>query len=328
MAFHDLSKLGWLLDSAAARGEASPMRSPSLHLLALLGAALWHTTPAAGQAAIASDLWRVAAGTLAVPAAIASDGSAALWTPAILVPPGGWLRVGVESVHSPSEIGVNGALAAVALRAGRVTLNAVYGRMGLDDLVRTETSPEALGGSIPVYAQVLSLGAARPFGASFTAGAAARLLSGRLATRGRAQLGIDLGLVYSGVSRLRLGVATRFFDPTLGEAEQASSYEFGVEYGMADLTLGATRSDVRLRYGATASHGEGVQHLLSAGLGIGGALALDLGAAREQSAGGNVWRSRSALGVTAGRYRVQVGRDGGANGFGATYRFGVAAMVR
>ncbi|MBI4542662.1 MAG: hypothetical protein HY705_06505, partial [Gemmatimonadetes bacterium] len=168
------------------------MRSPSLHLLALLGAALWHTTPAAGQAAVASDLWRVAAGTLAVPAAIASDGSAALWTPAILVPPGGWLRVGVESVHSPSEIGVNGALAAVALRAGRVTLNAVYGRMGLDDLVRTETSPEALGGSIPVYAQVLSLGAARPFGASFTAGAAARLLSGRLATRGRAQLGIDL----------------------------------------------------------------------------------------------------------------------------------------
>ena len=57
-----------------------------------------------------------------------------------------------------------------------------------------------------------------------------------------------------------------------------------------------------------------------------GVFELDAGAAREAVAGEPLWRSRAGAAVTAGRYRVYVGRDGGANGFGATYRFGLAAV--
>ena len=41
-----------------------------------------------------------------------------------------------------------------------------------------------------------------------------------------------------------------------------------------------------------------------------------------------LWRSRLGLALTAGRYRVYLGRDGGVNDFGATYRFGLTAAMR
>jgi hypothetical protein len=75
------------------------------------------------------------------------------------------------------------------------------------------------------------------------------------------------------------------------------------------------------------THGEEVQHLLSGGLNLGGIAELDVGAAREAEAGVVVWRSRMGLAVSAGRYRIYLGRDGGVNDFGATYRFGLTAAM-
>jgi len=132
----------------------------------LVAGGLGRPREALGQLAIASDLWRLAAGTLVVPPALAEDGSAALWTPAVrLSPSGASLRVAIEAIHAPSEIGVNGGVASLAARAGAFgTVNVVYGRMGVDGLVRTETSPEAIGGDIAVYNEVLSVGLARAIG--------------------------------------------------------------------------------------------------------------------------------------------------------------------
>jgi hypothetical protein len=282
---------------------------------------------AAAQPAIVSDLWRVAAGTLVVPPALARDGSAALWTPAATVP-SGTVRVAIEAVHAPSDVGISGGIVALGVRAGVLgTLNLVYGRLGVDGLVRTETSPEAIGGDIAVYAEVLSLGIARDLGHGLVAGIAARELSGRLDANAQSQVGVDVGLRYTDPSRLTFGVATRFFDPSLRSAESAASYSAAASYRTAEWPLWGATGALTFRYGVTLAHGEGMQHLISAGLDLGGVLAFDAGAAREELAGTAVWRSRLGVALDVGRYRVYLGRDGGVNDFGATYRFGLAARV-
>ena len=302
-------------------------RASLLAALALVVGGLAGPARLAAQAGVASDLWRLAAGTLVVPPALAEDGSAALWTPATLLPgPGTGLRVAIEAVHSPSEIGINGGVASLALRAaGFGTINVVYGRMGVDGLVRTETSPEGIGGDIAVYNEVLSLGFARAIAPHLVAGIAARALSGRLDIVQASQVGLDLGLRYSGPSRLSLGLATRFFDPALRASEGAASYSAAIGYRTAEGQAWGTTADIRFWYGVGWAHGEGMQHLLTAGLNLGGIAEVDVGAAREETAGIEVWRSRLGISLSVGDYRVYLGRDGGVNGFGATYRFGLAA---
>jgi hypothetical protein len=326
MARHNLSKLTDSLDIPCAGREPSPM-PPRTTATLLCVVSLLRGGVLRAQAPVATDLWRLAAGTLVVPPALAEDGSAALWTPAAVLPPSGaGMRIGIEAVHSPSEIGVNGGVATIGLRAGRLgTVNLVYGRMGVDGLVRTETSPEAIGGDIAVFNEVLSVGLARTIGAGFTAGIAARALSGRLDIANSSQFGLDLGLRYADSSRVSFGIATRFFDPSLRAAESGASYSAAVSYRTAESPVWGTTADLRFWYGAGWAHGEGMQHLLSVGLALGGVAEVDLGAAREETAGIELWRSRLGVSLDVGRFRVYLGRDGGVNGFGATYRFGLAA---
>jgi hypothetical protein len=305
------------------------VRIPIGPSLTVVAAALAAPSAASGQAAITSDLWRVAEGTLVVPAALASDGSAALWTPATaLADRGPSMKVGVEAIHAPADVGLTGGVATLAVRLGRIgTLNAVYGRMGVDGLVRTETSPQSMG-DIPVYAEVVSLGLARQVSSALLAGVAVRSMNGQLDVQSHGQVGVDFGLRYTTRTRFTFALATRFFDPTLGQAETGASYNLAAGYRSGPLPMWGASGVVAFRYGATLSRGEGVQHLLSAGLALGGVMDMDVGASREVTAGVAVWRSRFGLGLEAGRYRVYLGRDGGVNGFGATYRFGLSAGLR
>ena len=284
---------------------------------------------ASGQAAVASDLWQVAAGTLVVPAALADDGSAALWTPATaLARAGPALRFGIETVHAPSDVGISGGIATLEVRLGGLgTLDAVYGRIGVDGLVRTETSPEGIG-DIPVYAEVVSLGLGHAITPNLVVGAAVRSVAGQLDVSERSQVGVDVGVRYTDRERVTVAFSTRFFDPTFRQAEQAASYNLAASYQSLPSVMWGTTGVVTLRYGATLTHGEGVQHLLSGGLSLGGVAALDVGAARETQAGTAVWRSRLGLAVGTGRYRIYLGRDGGVNDFGATYRFGLTAVMQ
>lgn len=328
MACHNLGKLNWL-DTPPRRGQSSRMRARARLGIAtaLLIAAL--TRPAGAQAGLASDLWRVAAGTLAVPAALASGGSAALWTPAaVLAGSDPTIRLGVESIHAPTESGVAGTVASAAIRTRQAwTLTTVYGRMALSDLVRTETSPEIVG-DIPAYAQVVSFGVARSLAdRSVTVGIAVRALTTRLDQRTESHWAADVGCLWER-PRFRLGAATHLLDPTSRPGRAAASYSIGTEYRSPELGLGGTPGILKLRYGATLAEGEGVAHLVSGGLALAGVIEVDFGAARESAWGAATWRSRFGAAVTAGRYRVYVGRDGGANGLGATYAFGLAATVR
>jgi hypothetical protein len=328
MACTDLGKR-ITLDRPRGQRQSSPMRTSLC--LGVASAILLATParPAAAQGALTSDLWRVAAGTLVVPPALASDGSAALWTPAaVLAGAEPRLKLGVEAIHAPAESGVAGTVATVAVRTrSGWTVNAVYGRLSLSDLVRTETSPEAVGG-IPAFAQVISLGAARSVaGRALSVGLAVRALTGRLDDWSKTRWAADVGAVWER-PRVRLGAATQFLDPRFGADESGASCSLGGEYRSRDIGFWGTPGVVRVRYGATLAHGEGVAHLLSGGFAFSGTFEIDVGAARETVSGYSVWRSRFGAAVTAGPYRVYVGRDGGVNGFGATYRFGLAATVR
>ena len=327
MPRHDLGKR-IALDTPVPAGQSSRVDIPRA-AAALVAAAALLPAGARAQSAVAADLWRVAAGTHATPAALAREGSAALWTPAATLGPAEpSLRLAVETIHSPAEAGVSGSVAAASARTkSGWTLSAVYGRLSISDLVRTETSPEALG-NIPAFAQVLSVGAARAvLVPGLAGGIALRALSARLDDRLEGRWALDAGLTYAR-PHVRVGAATQFLAPRTATSAPGASLLLGAEARTGETELLGTLGTVAVRYGTSIADGEAPSHLLSAGVALAGAFEVDVGAAREAVAGDAVWRSRFGAAVAAGRYRVCLGRDGGVHGFGATYRFGLAASFR
>ena len=281
------------------------------------------------QASIVSDLWRVASGTLLVPAALANDGSASLWTPAAALTGDQRFQVGVEAINSPTEVGVTGGILAFSAHThGLGTINASYGRLGIGNVGYTETSPEIVGSAIDIYSQIMSLGLAGQVAPGLTGGVALRYLSGRLGFESRSQLGLDFGAQFQPNERLRLGATTHFFDPTFGSSQQASSYSLGAEYRTRSLNAWGTPATLALRGGFTAAHGDEQSLLLTSGLVLGPSLLVDAGAAYEHTHADAVWRSRLGVGVATGPFIARVARDGGVNGFGATYRFSLTAVFK
>jgi len=283
---------------------------------------------AVAQASVATDLWRVAQGTLVRPAALGEAGSATFWTPAIRLDSAVKVRVGIDAVHAPSETGVEGGVVSVSFRTGRFAIMTIgYGRMGIADVAYTETSPEAIGSSIPIWSQSAAIGVSLDPGRSLTAGASLRFVEGRLGPSRRTQAGIDLGLRYRPSPRLELGAATLFFDPTFGSGARGTVYSLGGTLAGPALSVWGAEGVLSVRYGSQLQQGESAQQLLLAALGL-GRTEIVWGAGYESAYGESTWRSRFGVALGAGSYRVEIGRDGGANGFGATWRFGLMGEFR
>jgi hypothetical protein len=280
------------------------------------------------QGAVSGDLWRIADGVNAVPGVLTTSPLGALWSPAVTLPRDVRVSAGIESINTPEEIGVTGTVVAVLFRSPAGTVSLAWGRMGLDDIQRTETSPEAAGGLVPAYAHLLSAGLARNLSAHTSAGLAARLLSGRLGGDEEHRLGLDVGITHSGVPRTRLAFATRFLDPLLRDDLSGTTAQAAAEVLAYGFEAGGSPASAFARYAVTVQHGESAQHLLGGSLNFSRILSLEAAAVRESVSGTSLWRSRFALGLGAARYRVEVGRDGGANDFGATWRFSLTAEFR
>ena len=298
---------------------------PAVAVLLSLAAA--RALPA--QDAVSGDLWRVAAGTLTIPAALLEDGTAPFWTPVVTLAPGAArYRLAAESIHGPSEIGVNGGIITFTGRAGRIgTVSASYGRIGMGDIIYTETSPEALGSTVPVWSQEASVGFAGHLSHAMLAGVAVRYLDGRTGDLSQEQFSLDWGAVFTGVPHVRLAASTTYLDPLFSANNQAASVNLGAEYRSVRFPLWGATASIAARYGMTILHGEYPQQLASAGLDL-GALAVDAGVAYESTPTDAVLRSRFGLRLRSGRFHVEIGRDGGVNGFGAAYRFGVMLVFR
>src|SRR5438034_38588 len=106
---------------------------------------------ATAQQAAGTTLWRVAATTLATPAALAVGPAAALWNPA-QTEDGARLQLGVEAIQTPSAVDATGVIATVRVPAGALgQVGVLFGRVGLSDISQTIDSPDPTGGVISVY---------------------------------------------------------------------------------------------------------------------------------------------------------------------------------
>jgi hypothetical protein len=277
----------------------------------------------AGQAGAGSELWRLAAATIPVPAALATGVVASYWNPA--QDPAGHGQIGLDLIQTPVALGATGLIGGVRASLHHVgTLGFVYGRMGLGNLVRTIDSPDPAGTTIPFYTQTAGLTWARALAAT-TVGAAITYHDTRLDDTDTHRWTLDLGASRSlWQNRIRIAAGTRGLR-RLG-SDPAQDVNLGVQVRVWRGTLwGTTGGTVVARYGFAFGHPGGADHQIGAGLDVGTSVSCDVIVAREASYGNAAWRSAAGIRIAVGRYRLSLARDGGVSDLGSTFRVGLEA---
>jgi hypothetical protein len=299
------------------------MRS-SCVLLVVLGAASGQ--PLHAQAGAGSDLWRLAAATIPVPAALAAGVVATYWNPAQGASPRG--QIGLDLIQTPAAVGATGLIGAIGAPLARIgSVGFVYARMGLGDLVRTTDSPDPDGTTIPFYTQSAGVTWARAFGTA-AVGAALTYHDTRFDGTRADQWTLDLGVVQSLLAnRLQFAAGTRGLR-RVGN-DPAQDVNFGIAYRVwRGILWGTTGGTLVARYGFTFGHPGGVDHQLGAGLDIGSSVSFDAIVAREESYGNAAWRGAAGVRIAVGRYRLSLARDGGVSDLGSTIRIGLEAGLK
>jgi hypothetical protein len=280
------------------------------------------------QASSGGELWRLAAATMPVPAALAGGAVASYWNPAQGALPRG--QLGLDLIQTPAAVGAIGFIGAIRIPIRRVgSFGFVYARMGLGDLVRTTDSPDPDGTTIPFYTQSSGVTWARGFGGGATAlGIALTYHETRLDGIRADRWTIDVGVTHWFLAdRLRLAAGTRGLR-RLGN-DPGQDVNVGVEYRLWRGTLwGTTGGTLVGRYGFGFGHPGGADHQLGAGLDVGPSVSLDAIVAREESYGNAAWRSAAGVRIAVGRYRLTLARDGGVSDLGSTFRIGLEARLR
>lgn len=294
--------------------------------LFLLVAAIIPDRSLPGQAAAGSELWRLAAATVPLPAALASGAAASFWNPAQAL--GGRGQIGLDLIQTPAAVGATGLIGAIRLPLARVgTVGFVYARMGLGELVRTTDSPDPDGATIPFYTQSAGAAWSRAFGTA-SLGAALTYHDTRFDGTRNDRWSLDLGVTQSLLAnRLRIAAGTRGLR-RLGN-DPAQDVNVGLEFRAWRGTLwGTTAGALLARYGLAFGHPGGTDHQLGAGLEVGTSLSFDALIAREASYGNAAWRSAAGVRVAVGRYRLSFARDGGVSDLGSTFRVGLEARLK
>ena len=291
-------------------------------VLALLAGA---PTFAHAQDEAAAALWRLAATTVPLPPALAVGSPSAFWNPA--QPLGrGRAHGGVEFVQAPAEVGASGVLAAMHVSLGRIGhAGLVYGRMRIDDLVRTLDSPDALPGSIPHDTHSLGLTWTRAV-VGATVGMTVGYHVDRLDQSESHRWTLDVGIQHQVGQALRLAAATHFLAP--GPAASRDVYgALGLRIWRGDLWARSGEARLELRYGVAVAHGFAADHHAGLGFDLSDAFGADVLVVREGGYGGTGWRPAAGLRLTVGRYRVTVARDAGAHDIGSAFRIGLEARI-
>src|SRR6266567_7851191 len=119
--------------------------------LLVVGLLLLAAARAPGQQAAGTTLWRVAATTLPVPAALTLGPAAVMWNPA-QTEDSARMQLAMEAIQTPAAVDATGLIAAVHARAGSIgQVGFLYGRVGLSDVTQTVDSPDPTGAVIPIY---------------------------------------------------------------------------------------------------------------------------------------------------------------------------------
>ncbi|MGD2135233.1 MAG: hypothetical protein PVF27_03690, partial [Gemmatimonadales bacterium] len=245
--------------------------------------------PATAQAPAAADLWRVATGSLASPAALQDGPSGIFWNPA--AGRDAPLAVGAQIVQTSDVVGLSGFLLSAShqLTPG-LRIGVVAGRFEMRDLVRTTTSPNSVDGSIPLYEQSVAADVAAG-GRTAQIGLAVRVHDARFDRLRDHGVTADVGIRYRPARRLLLAAATHFLSPTLSD-EPTTDY-----YGAAELivldrpALAGQPTRLALRYGAALRHTGDLDHTAALGLALNGQFRVDAALTSESAFGQRVWRA-------------------------------------
>jgi len=300
-----------------------PAKLPAVHPLRILRDTLLLTGlagAAAAQAPASADIWRLSAATLAGPAALEAGASGAFWNPAAA-----WasprVRFGAQLLQTPDILGVTGLVVGATYRwSDALAGQLIVGRTQVGDLVRTTTSPTSDLGTVPVYEQMVGVGAALRRGA-ITGGALLRAHNARFDADRDNGVTLDLGLRIA-LSRLSLAAATHFFPLDLGTRE-VTDYYAGVEAEPASPSVWGTPGRLFLRYGVSARRDSGTEHGGGAGLALDERFRLDVAVVRETGYVGASWRPTVGIQLQVGRYTIAAARSSGLGGVGASYRIGL-----
>lgn len=279
---------------------------------------------AAAQAPASADIWRLSAATLPGPAALEGGASGAFWNPAAA-----WsqsrFRVGAQVLQTPDVLGVTGLVGGATYRVSpELAAQLLVARTDVGDLVRTTTSPTSDLGNIPVYEQLVGVGAALKRGVA-TGGALLRAHNARFDTERDNGVTLDVG-VQVALPRFSLAAATHFF-PLDVSSRDVTDFYAAAEGQPASPSVWGTPGRLFLRYGVSVRRGGGTEHGLGAGLELDQRFRLDATVVHETGYADASWRPAMGVQLRVGRYAIAAARSSGLGGIGASYRIGLDVDV-
>jgi hypothetical protein len=229
-------------------------------------------------------------------------------------------------LQTPDVVGLSGLVAGASTWIGsRIETGVIGGRMDVDDLVRTTTSPVS-SGSIPVYAQFVGVNAGARLG-MVTLGALVSLHDVRFDLDHSDGFTTDLGVRVVPFERLTVAAATHWLPADLSDQPNTDFFA-GAQYAIREAPIWGARARVTARYGITLRQHTDADHTVGLGLVLDDQFSVDGAWARETAFGVSQWRPEVAVAFRVGHYTVAVGRGGGLNGLGPTYRIGLDAGAR
>jgi hypothetical protein len=284
------------------------------------------TVRAGAQTVPGRDLLDFPVGTLAEAPTLSTHMAGGHWNPAAaMLPPGSRGRLSVAALDASAEQAVSSQMLAAALAVpGDLTAALSVVRASVEDLRRTDTDPQTIGGDLQYSAMVVSAAVARRVAQYLTAGLAARYRSGVSAGIRESVIGMDGGLMAEGLPfrDARIGVSSHLWRPGSHGRDRAT---FSAAGDVRTAGRGPLR-EVRAGYGYAYAERETFEHYLFASARQ-GPLEGRGGAVRLVRHGEGEWRLRLGVGVHRGRYVVGVARDESGAGLAPTYQFTLSTRI-
>ncbi len=280
----------------------------------------------AAQPVPARDLWEFPLGALLEPAALAAEPGAGFWNPAAsALKSGQRVRLGVASLATGTEQGVDGQLLSAAYRAASgTTFGLSLARASVAGLVRTDTDPQSIG-DLAYSSMLVSATAARTLVPHVTAGVAVRWREGRADRDVHQAIAADLGVVVHDLPwrHARFGLSSFLWRPGR-EIEDRPAFVAAAD---ARLMGNSDGREVRLGYSRNAINRGTSEH------GPYASARLDRVEARaayaRSSLGTNsLSRLRTGVAVYYARYVVGVAREEGTSGLGPVYQFTLSSLLK
>ena len=293
--------------------------------LALGALILAWATAAPGQRVPARDLIAQPLGLTGEAAALGGGAASGFWNPATgLLADGERMRIAAAALNSPIELAFAAQLVHVSAAFPALgTVSASIAHAAVNDLVRTDTDPQSIGGDIPYLTTLVSAGVSRRLSAHAAGGLALRWHWGRADAARSSALAADAGIVIDRLTRADARLALSTFMLTVKATNApvfAAAGDIRVAGPDSARTIRAGVSFTRQR-GALAEWYPYVDARHSK-------LSVRGGPVYGAGYGASEWRFRLGLALQQAGYAIGIAREDNAGGLSATYQLTVTNIRR